>query len=502
MRYAAALPLVAASLIGSASLAESANAEKSNPYALDRLFLDSTDDTPLYDVLTFGNATEVANYYGATSHQAQLANEFFDGYSGSSANMIFTRIPDLPARAHLYGANIRDVSIKQLQAINGTLSITSQDYDYSTTINLSGVKTFTQAATDIGKAFNNNLPIAATTTGSSIAPVSLSFNGSINAAVLTVNSVSSGDIYVGSYISGKGIPANTQITAQLSGTPNGAGTYSLFLRSGYISSETMTEKYGVLTVGSVSSGQVAVGQQVTDAGGAIPKLTAIEDSLSGSGAGSTWVVNYALNEASQNMTMTGAPLYVNYRKIDGATENSGYLLVQQAPTFNWDSSSLTYMGGSAAKELGVADDSTGAFLSTPGQVVTSYSEWMNDFVAAGNPDGSNQWSTFQTIYDPKKDTPAEEEAALEAWAKSTDGQYKYLKGYSANTPPIVDSMSNAEQLFAPSVATVPEPSTWAMILIGFAGLGLAEYCRSGKRRLAIPSGRLGFRQARLRDRQE
>jgi unsaturated chondroitin disaccharide hydrolase len=32
---------------------------------------------------------------------------------------------------------------------------------------------------------------------------------------------------------------------------------------------------------------------------------------------------------------------------------------------------------------------------------------------------------------------------------------------------------------------VPEPSTWAMMLLGFAGLGLASYGRSRKRRLAF-----------------
>jgi hypothetical protein len=35
-----------------------------------------------------------------------------------------------------------------------------------------------------------------------------------------------------------------------------------------------------------------------------------------------------------------------------------------------------------------------------------------------------------------------------------------------------------------STTTVPEPSTWAMLLIGFTGLGFAAYGRSRKRRLA------------------
>ena len=36
---------------------------------------------------------------------------------------------------------------------------------------------------------------------------------------------------------------------------------------------------------------------------------------------------------------------------------------------------------------------------------------------------------------------------------------------------------------ASTVSTVPEPSTWAMMLLGFAGLGFAGYRRNGKSRL-------------------
>ena len=66
MSYPRALALVVAALVGSAWLPESAKAQ-SNPYALDRLFLDPSDNTPLYGVLSFDSVTEVANYYGRGS---------------------------------------------------------------------------------------------------------------------------------------------------------------------------------------------------------------------------------------------------------------------------------------------------------------------------------------------------------------------------------------------------------------------------------------------------
>jgi|HubBroStandDraft_1064217.scaffolds.fasta_scaffold439739_2 hypothetical protein len=75
MRSFAVFPVVAASLVGLATLPERAYAQ-SNPYALDRLFLDPSDRTPLYEVLSFTNKTGVANYYGVTSDEACLQLDF------------------------------------------------------------------------------------------------------------------------------------------------------------------------------------------------------------------------------------------------------------------------------------------------------------------------------------------------------------------------------------------------------------------------------------------
>jgi hypothetical protein len=483
MSYPRALALVVAALAGSAWLLESAKAQ--SDFALDRLFLDPSDNTPLYQVLSFDSVTEVANYYGRSSLEDKLAKEFFAGYTGSSANMLFTRYPDLPGRAHLYGGDISNLSVPQLQAIKGTLMITSQGYKFSGSVNLSGVTSFSEAASKITAALNHDLPHEAVTTGSSIAPVSVAFTGSENANVLKVTAVSHGTIQVGSIIEGHGVPPGAQISAQLSGTPGGAGEYTLFLHGLSKTDvptpvESMTDTYGVLTVGSVSSGRVAAGQQVTGPG-VLPD-TAIEANLGGSGLGSTWVVNKAQTEGGESMTTTPAPLFVRFQSVRGATENRGFFFIQQSQDFNYTSSSLTYMTGTAAASLGLAQGSPGVFLSTPGLIVLpgTAAAFMNTILAT-----DDQWATFQNISFVSSIIPPGTRLALEDWAQSTDGGlYTYLKGYSSNTPSIADSIPAAEQLFDAG-GVVPEPSTWVMSLLGFASLGVARYRLKRSTRLSI-----------------
>jgi hypothetical protein len=255
----------------------------------------------------------------------------------------------------------------------------------------------------------------------------------------------------------------------------------------------MTDNYGVLTVGSASSGKVKVGQKVS-AAGVLPD-TAIQARLPG---GNEWVVNRAQNVTSHNLTMIGAPLTVSYNAVRGATDNSGFFEIQQNGYFNYISSSLTYARGAAAQSLGLTAPPSGAvdsppglyaFDSTPGLIVTpgsarecptarytqncvSVASFMNNLVQTE----SDQWSSFQDVYNPTSATPPGERATLAAWDQSSGGNYTFLENWSSTTPPIVDSIgANAARLFAGPVAAVPEASTWCSILVGFAGLGLARY---------------------------
>ncbi len=359
--------------------------------------------------------------------------------------MLFARYPVGGNRAHLFGADVSNLTLQQLQAINGPISITSQGYVFSGSVNLAGVTSFTAAAVAIQAALNQNLPVAAVTTGDSIAPVTVSFTGTTSGLLLQVTSISSGSIEIGALISGAKVPAGTQINAQLSGTPGGVGLYSLYVPAGTIASESMTESYGVLTIGSVSSGTVADGEQVTDASGQVIPDTAIESNLSGSGAGSTWLVNNALTVSSENMTMTAAPLSVVYTAITGDTANRGYFSIQQNGDFNFNSSSLTYATGSAAAALGLTQ-AAGASLSPVGTSITSASAFLNNLVQTEN----GQFGSFQSTWQQLALESPQQTAALQAWAQSTGGQYQFLQNSTSNTPPA-----------GASTPTIDPPGTWS-----------------------------------------
>jgi hypothetical protein len=418
-----------------------------SPYALTRLFLEDPEATPLYEVLSFNSVVAVENFYGVKSSEATLASEFFAGYKNSPAVMLFTRFPFFPARAHLYGANIINMTLSQLQAISGTLTVTSQGYNYEGSINLSNVTSFANAAIAINNALNANLPVAATTSGDSITPESVSFTGSISSTDLIVTSASPGSIAIGSYVTGSGVPAGAQITCQTSGTPGGVGTYGFYVGEGTVSSEPLTDSYGVLTVGSVNVGTVTEGQEVTGAN--VLPLTAIEANLSGSGAGSTWIVNNAQTVGSENMTMTGAPIQATYALFSGATASVAYFEVQQNGNFNFSSSTLSAMGGTAAASLGLTAGS-GAFLSTPGQIVTDPAEWMNNF----NSSYTDQYSSFQTIPVHPTETPE-----LTAWSTSTDGLYTYLTTSTSTTSAFSSApTTDPAGTYSGSGASAPTPA--------------------------------------------
>lgn len=92
--------------------------------------------------------------------------------------------------------------------------------------------------------------ILADTAGASVGAASVT--GSIAATTLTVSAVGSGTLVPGMEIAGANVEAGTYITAQLTGTPGGVGTYSVN-QSQTAASGTITGQAYVETKWSVSA---------------------------------------------------------------------------------------------------------------------------------------------------------------------------------------------------------------------------------------------------------
>ena len=426
----------------------------SSPYALDRLVIIWSQNTPANAVLSFSSVTAVENYYGATSSEATLAKDFFaTNYGDTSATMSFTRV-DLGQRPHLLGKNISDLTPSELQSINGSIALTFDGYAYSANVNLSGVSSFVEAAQTIETALNSHRQVTAVTTGSSITPESVSFTGYVKGAQLYVTSVSSGSIAVGGIISGHGIKAGSsaQIISQKSGTPGGVGQYSFFANPGNFSTpESITETYGVLTVGTVDSGTVAVGQQVTGAG-VLPQ-TAIDANLSGSGPGSTWVVDNA-QTVTGDFDTKATPITVsvdgNNKIITGETEDNVFFDVDPNSYYGFDEdpSALSYMSGTAAAALGLTQAS-GAIDSSPGGQHPTTAQFMNSILQ----NETNEFGSFQS------NEPRFGEA-LAAWAQSTSGDgYRFISS-TGTTPPAGSSAPTTDPAgtYSPADASAPTPA--------------------------------------------
>jgi hypothetical protein len=469
VRCAAGFPIVVASLVGSALFPECADAQ-SNPYALDRLFLDSSHRIPFNEVLSFDSATAVDNYFGVNSFSARLATEFFSGYTGSSANMLFARFVPGGGRARLYGGD--SLTLQGLKNINGALSLTSEGYTFNASVNLANATSFASAATLIQSALNAAQPTVATTTGS-ITPGSAVFTGSIGSGLMDVTAVSSGSIAIGGVLTGDGYVGH--VVAQTSGTPGGVGVYDAWLTPAVVPPGTaLSETYGTLTTGPVNSGGVRAGQEVTGSG--VAPNTAIEAKVKGSD--DQWIVDLTQTVASSAMAMKAAPLEVTNNPVIGATMNTDNFWIEVDGQYAVLPTNMTYAQGSAATLLDLTK-STGAYVSTPGEIVFNPFNDMNRIleIVQGQNDGFAQ---FQSINFPVHSTnPAVQElrSELEQWAVSTGD--RYLEAWNNTTPPIVDSIPSAAQLFAgpgPAVP-VPEASTCCLILLGFASLGLARYRR-------------------------
>ena len=282
---------------------------------------------------------------------------------------------------------------------------------------------------------------------------------SSRAQLYVTQMVSGGTIQPGGVVSGAGVKVGSQIIDQHSGEHGGAGHYSFLAHGGsFLTPELMTETYGVLTVGAVDSGTVALGQEVTGAN--VPTgFEAIDKYLGGSGQGSQWILKYAPTggTVTGDMTMTATPLQVDLNWDNQAiTGNNGApndfydIMPQGSFGFDRNPSTLSYASGTAAALLGLTQGQ--AILSSPGGQHPSVAQFMDQVVQEAQSQGLG-FSSFQS------DRP-QSDKNLAAWAQSTHGQYTFLNPPGGTTRAAGSSKATIDPAgtYSPAGAGAPTPA--------------------------------------------
>jgi hypothetical protein len=123
------------------------------------VFLTNNPYVPIGTYVSFTSATDVGSYFGLSSTEYALAQIYFSGFTNCTKTpgaMIFTQYPSSAVSAYLRGASLAGMTLSQLQALSGTLSVTIDGTVVSaSSINLTGVTSFSAAAALITTALGH-----------------------------------------------------------------------------------------------------------------------------------------------------------------------------------------------------------------------------------------------------------------------------------------------------------------------------------------------------------
>lgn len=214
------------------------------------------------------------------------------------------------------GSNILNVT----EITNGSIIVGQQ-------ITGNGISPNTQITTipsggGLGNYTMNN--VAETSSGGTI---SNNIVTSVGSNVLTVINIIGGSLYLGQIITGNGIPNNTEITSVPSGGEE--GDYILSNTPSLDNNGTTFSGTGspTITVTSITSGSLFVGQSVSGIG--IPTNTTIASLGTGTGGIGTYVLSSTASASGTNITLTGNGS--NILDVTSVTNGSFYLSNSTTP---------------------------------------------------------------------------------------------------------------------------------------------------------------------------
>lgn len=446
------------------------------------LILTTNTRVPIGTVQRFASADEVGSFFGLGSAEAIAAgggagmgSGYFGGFTNANkipASVLFAQYNTAAVAAYLRGGDVSGTTLAALQALSGSLAVVFDGVSRSAaSINLSSATSFSSAAGIIQTGLNAAAPAAASVTGSIggviTASAGATFTGSGSGTNLTTTSVT-GVIHIGAKITGTGVPANTQIVSQTSGTTGGAGVYvtnnsttsssnALVASSNVMdvtavasgtlqptdaisgtgvsasttilaqlsgtagstgtytissqqqfASATVTSLSTVLNVTAVGSGSISVGNPIS--GTNVTSGSVISALGTGVGGVGTYVVSHASTTISETITVTATNVVVTYDSTSGAfVVTSGITGATSSAAFATGTLSASLMLTSA----------TGAILSQ-GAAAAVPGTFMDGLVEV-----DSSWATFMTLFDPDVSGNTNK-AAFAAWNSAQNNAYAYV----------------------------------------------------------------------------
>lgn len=374
---------------------------------LNGLVLTQATDVPIGTVGAFASAGAVGTYFGLASHEYAIAGVYFNGFDNSNikpGSLLFTQYPGSAVAAYLRGGNISGLTLTQLQALSGSLTVLIDGYTHTAaSINLSAATSFSSAAGIIQTQLTASEPTEASFTGS----FGATFTGSGSGTNLTVTSVT-GYISAGDPVSGTGVPSSTVIVSQTSGTTGGAGVY-VTNNATTSSSASLTTTSSVLDVTVLASGTVAIGQTIT--GSSVTAGTVITGLGTGVGGVGTYKTGVVNSVASESMTAVATAPTVTYNSTHGAfVITSGITGVPSLAAFATGTISAGLLLTSA----------TGA-VTSQGAAATDPNTFMSALVL-----NTQNWATFMTGFDPDGGSGNTKKLAFAAWTSAQNNRYAYV----------------------------------------------------------------------------
>lgn len=126
-----------------------------NPLCLNGVFVGTNADIPVQSeqAFSFASADDVADYFGETSTEADLAVKYFLGFENSQKKpqtLFFSPFVSESRSAWLRGSSLKGMLLNDAKGIEGDFSISINGTTYSAeTIDLSAVTSFTDIATTL-----------------------------------------------------------------------------------------------------------------------------------------------------------------------------------------------------------------------------------------------------------------------------------------------------------------------------------------------------------------